>query len=146
MKGFRVWVLALLAALIAFSPLFYAAYNYNSATPETGVVSTVQFAPPRPTTLQVGTRYNVLAANVMDGYKFGLFLEGDMWIEAQLAVATHETATLKVVEWLKAPAPQPTVVLRRKVGNYWIVDFEISKDGKRSNLVELLGAEELLLN
>jgi len=146
----KSWVLAVILAIVAIAPIFYLVYNARSGVgtdhrPDS--IATVQFEQVvKNTVMEPGAVFDVRACKVTDGYKFGLYLDGDRWIEAHLAVATKEEAIPVVIELLNnAEPPPPSVTLLRKVENYWIVDFELTQDGKRVILVDVLRSKELLL-
>jgi len=146
----RSWIVALVLALVAIAPIYYITYHLRggSTNPEPSSIATVQFQQrPRTVKLEEGANLNVLSCKVVDGYKFGLHLEGDKWIAGHLPVATKEEAIPLVIEWLnKAEPPTPTVTLLRKVGDYWIVDFHLTVNGERVSMVSLLRSKHLLLN
>jgi len=137
-------------AAVAIAPIFYVVYylheNQQSEGPST--IATVEFQRrPKNIELEPGVTLDVLACKVVDGYKFGLYLEGDKWIAAHLPVATKEEAIPLVIEWLNAATPPPpTVTLLRKVGDYWIVELELTHEGKRVSMTSLLRSKELLLD
>jgi hypothetical protein len=147
----KVWFLAILLALIALAPVFLLTYYNIRQTPPDQVqqqpIASIQFEVDKPPQqLEVGASFNVLACKVIDGYRFEMYLDGGKWIEAHLPVATKDGAVPVVVEWLnKTTSLPPTVTLRRQVGNYWIVDFQLNVDGKRVNLIDCLKAKGLLL-
>ena len=143
----KSWILAILLAAVAIAPIFYLVYNAKSGTPKSPSIATVEFKQIRKSTvLEPGAVFDVRACKVVDGYKFGLYLEGDKWIEAHLASATKEEAIPVVIELLNnAEPPPPSVTLLRKVEDYWIVDFELTQSHKRVKLVSILRSKELLL-
>ena len=135
-------------AVIALAPVAFLTYHYlGRPTPPDTAIASVQFESPRPPqNLEPGAKFDVKACKVLDGYRFEMYLEGNRWIEAHLAVATKEEASPIVVEWLnKTVPPPPTVTLLRQVGNHWIVEFHLTVDGKRANMVDLLRSKGLLL-
>ena len=146
----KSWILAAILAVVAIAPIFYLVYNMKLA-PETRrspeAVTVVEFDRViKNYALEPGAVFDVLACKVVDGYKFGLYLEGEKWIEAHLAVATSEEAIPFVIELLNnAELPPPSVTLLRQVGDYWIVEFELTQNGKRVSLVDVLRSKELLL-
>ena len=144
----KSWILALLLAIIAVAPVGYFAYNLRSEISPSPSIATIQFEErQRNLRLEPGAVFGIRSVKVVDGYKFGLYLEGDKWIEAHLSVATKEKAIPVVVEMLNGTTPPPpTVTLLRKVEGYWIVDFYLTHNGQRANLVDVLRGKELLLH
>lgn len=142
---FRAWILAILLGVIALAPIFWMVY-YKTSTPEDQFVATVQFVTAETTSLEPGAVVGVRACNVLDGYRFELYLEGGTWVIAHLTHAAKEEATPIVIDLLKtATAPAPTVKLLRKVGNVWIVDFNLTTEHQTMNLLEHLRKKDLLL-
>lgn len=145
----KSWILAVILALVAIAPIFYLVYNARSdnGTHQPRSIATVEFEQVHKNyTLEPGAVFDVRACKVVDGYKFGLYLDGDKWIEAHLAVATKEEAIPVVIELLNnAEPPPPSVTLLRKVEDYWIVDFSLTENGSRVRLVDVLRSKELLL-
>lgn len=151
-----IFIVAL--AIFAVAPVFYIAYNAKysgvenskpilEAKPEPEVKSfpEIQFQKVSQE-LKPGAQLNVLACKVIDGYRFGLILEGDNLIEAHLPVATKESATTTVVEWLnEVNSVPPIVTLIRKVDNYWIVRLVLIKNGSKIDMVDALQSKGLLL-
>lgn len=144
MKG---WLLAIFLGVIAIAPVFLVAYYYRSVRVQEGKVPSIEFQPERfDKKLEEGAEIEVRACKVLDGYRFQMYLEGGNWIEAHLPVATKQEAAQFVIDLLsKATPPAPTVKLKRKLNGCWIVDFHLTVDGKRSNLVDVLKAKGLLL-
>lgn len=144
----KSWILAVFLSLVAIAPIFYAIY-YTRTSPSMNppVLTTVQFPGPKPNAeLEAGAIFEVRACKVIDGYRFGMFLEGNRWIEAHLQVAVKDEAAPVVIEWLnKTTSPPPTVKLLRRAGNHWIVEFHLTKDEKRENVLTLLREKGLLL-
>jgi hypothetical protein len=126
----------------------YFAYNLRSDKTPSPSIATIQFEEQqRNLVLEPGAVFGIRSVKVVDGYKFGLYLEGDKWIEAHLSVATKEEAIPVVVEMLNGTTPPPpTVTLLRKVEGYWIVKFHLTHNGQRANLVDVLRGKELLLH
>ena len=145
----KSWTIALVLAFVAIAPIFYIVYHYGDVKPqEPSSIATVEFQTrPQVLKLETGVTLDVLACKVVDGYKFGLYVEGNKWITAHLSVATKEEAIPLVIDWLNATEPPPpTVTLLRKVGDYWIVDFHITHEGQRVSMVNLLRSKGLLLD
>lgn len=143
----KSWILALFLAVIAVAPVGYFAYNLrpNGSSP---TIATIQFEErQRKLVLEPGAVFGIRSVKVVDGYKFGLYLENDKWIEAHLSVATKEAAIPVVIDLLNGTTPPPpTVTLLRKVENYWIVEFHLTHNGQRANLVNILRGKGLLLH
>ena len=144
------WIIAVSLALTAIAPMVYLGYNYGFRNePEVQVHEnnyTIKFQV-KNTTLEPGAEIEVQACVVEDGYMFSLNLAGDQWIEGHLPVAAKEEAKKVVTSWLqKASSPPPTVLLKRNVGPYWIVDFYVTIDGSRKSVVAMLGEKGMLLN
>lgn len=133
---------------MAIAPVGYIVYNQSEETSsESPVLTTVEFVKPHQAQLEIGATYEVRACKVIDGYRFGMFLEGDKWIEAHLTTATKDEAAPAVIEWLNnTTSPAPTVKLLRKLNSYWIVEFRLTVDGKQETLTSLLKAKNLLLD
>ena len=144
----KSWILAIVLAGVAIAPIFYLVYNDIGIRNNQPFIATVEFEQIRKNTkLEPGAVFDVRACKVVDGYKFGLYLEGDKWISAHLAVATKEEAISVVIELFNnAEPPSPSVTLLRKVENYWIVDFKLTQNGKRVRLTDVLRNKELLLH
>lgn len=92
--------------------------------------------------MEPGTNFLVKSIRVQDGFVYHLLLENNIWIEAHLTCATKEEATSVAIELLKTTT-RPVAVLRRKVGNYWIVDLQLSEQNNNYNLVDLLREQGL---
>jgi hypothetical protein len=144
------WILAVALAVIAIAPAGYFAYNMNPRSGEgsSPTIATIQFEEQqRNFVLEPGAVFGVRSVKVVDGYKFGLYLDGDKWIEAHLPVATKEEAIPVVIELLNGTTPPPpTVTLLRKIEGYWIVDLTLTHNGQRVNLISVLRDKELLLH
>jgi len=139
-------MLAILLAVIAIAPVCIVSYYYRKSTPTESPIAAVDFETEKVQSLERGLKYDVKVCKVLDGYRFEMCLEGDKWIEAHLKVAAKDEASSVVVELLnKTSPPSPTVVLLRQTKHYWIVDMELTVEGKRVNLTELLRAKGLLL-
>ncbi len=157
--GIKVWSLALILGVIAIAPVFALAYYLSDFTqpvpvvpvapqevPSEPIVADFEFESEKEKLFQPGAEFSVRSCKVVDGYRFQLYLDGGSQITGHLTSATKDEATQVVVELLNnITTPRPTVILRRKSGDNWIVDFYISVDGKRASLVEMLRKKELLL-
>jgi hypothetical protein len=145
----KKWAIAVGLALLAIAPMAFLAYHYGFSDQQNSSndnMAVIEFVANKNTILEPGSEIEVKACKVIDGYKYELHLEGNQWIEAHLAVATKYEATKVVAEWLrKAGPPAPTVVLKRHIDGYWIVDLHATVDNARVNVVDMLKAKELLL-
>jgi len=135
---------------IAIAPAVYFYYNYQSNEPSCihsqqppGIV-TVQYSSPKVKDVIVGEEFSLLAVRIMDGHIFQVQLENGQWIEARLTTATKDEATPAVIEALKT-ASSPTVILRRRIGSYWVVDFNLTLAARRTTLLEWLREQKLTL-
>ena len=146
----KSWIIAIVLATIAIAPFLYLAYHKMGVVQRISrpSVATIQFeAEEKSMSLEPGAIFSVRSCKVVDGYKFGLYLENDKWIVAHLSVATKDEATSFVIDLLnKSTSTPPIVTLLRSVEDYWIVEFTVTKDGQTKNLVDLLRVEELLLD
>jgi hypothetical protein len=142
------WSIAIICAILAIAPVGYLAYHFGfSQSAITDNLELIEFQVEKNTKLEPGSEIEVKACKVIDGYMYGLYLEGNQRIEAHLYVATKDEATEVVSEWLrKAGSPPPTVLLKRQVGNYWIIDLFVTVDGARVSVVSMLKDKELILN
>ncbi len=132
--------------------MFFLWYYFYKANAEIlnkeKTIASVEFEDNQPVKLQVGSKFNVKACKVLDGFRYEMYLEGGKWIEAQLPVVTKDDANPYVVNLLKTTtSPSPTVTLLKQVGNYWIVDFHITMPhtGEQANMIDLLRKAGLLL-
>lgn len=144
------WIAAAIMVLACFAiaPMVFLAYNFGfkGQYVEQGA-GVIQFVSQKDVMLEPGAEIEVMACRIRDGYIYDLYLAGDQWIEGHLPMATKEEATKVVNHWLqKATPPAPTVVLKRNVGEYWIIDLHVTVDGIRRSAVEMLREKELLLN
>jgi hypothetical protein len=143
----KKWIVAIVLAVIAIAPMFYLAYYFGGLDKGPSDSPTMIEFQSRNTKLETGAEIEVIACRVADGYRYQLFLAGDQWIEAHLAVAAKEGAVEFVVETLKeTTVPPPTVLLKRKVGDFWIVDFNLTVNERRVTMTGLLGEKDLLLH
>lgn len=145
----KSWLLAavigFISAAVAIAPFFVFLYKGNNSKPEKAVAA-IQFEPERmERKFEAGSEFTVRAIKVIDGYRFELYLEGNQWIEAHLPVAAKEEATAVVIDWFnKANPPAPTVILRRQVNSFWVVDLYLTVNGNRATVTEMLKAKGLL--
>lgn len=151
--NYKAWILAVILGVLALVPCLYLVYDQNIELPivqpiinsTEPVIADFEFEIQKEKELNVGVEFNLNSCKVLDGYRFQLSLEGGKQITAHLTAATKDEATTVVVGLLtEAKSTRPTIILRRKTGDYWIVDFYVSLDGKRVNLIEDLRAKELL--
>ena len=147
----KTWILAIVLALLSIAPIMYLVYNGKEVTSSVSpilqmpVVATVDFVKPTNVTLEVGSELEVRSCRVIDGYRFGLSLEGNRWIEAHLPVATKDEATNVVIEMLRTSTTSPTVKLLRNVGSYWSVEFRLKVNGEHQKITDLLKVKTLLV-
>ena len=134
-------------AVLAVAPVGYFAYNSRPEKSPTAL-ATIQFEEQqRKLLLEPGAVFGIKSVKVIDGYKFGLYLENNKWVEAHLSVATKEKAIPVVIDLLNGTTPPPpTATLLRKVGNYWIVELRLTQNGQRVKLVDVLRSKGLLLH
>ena len=72
------WILAVALAVIAIAPAGYFAYNMNPRSGEgsSPTIATIQFEEQqRNFVLEPGAVFGVRSVKVVDGYKFGLYLD-----------------------------------------------------------------------
>lgn len=146
----RNWLLAFILAVVAIAPIGYLVYHNTQQDRQPihqDSYPMVEFETQKMAAMEPGTKHNVLACKVVDGYRFLMFLENGEHIEAHLPVATKPEAAGEVVDLLnKTKAPAPTVKLLRKVDSrYWIVEFTITIGDKPTDLVEYLRGKGLIL-
>lgn len=141
--AFKKWLPCVLIVLFSLAPMVYFVYN-NSSRGESQY-PTVQFVSQQPKQMVPGTEFHVQACRIIDGYIFEVILEGHRnWTEVHLKKVTIDEATPVVVEALKTSI-SPTVVLRRKVGDVWIVDFNVTFRDRRTTLLDWLEEKKLTL-
>ncbi len=143
----KKWMLAIVLGIVAVAPLVYFVYAYTNFVEERGAVrgvATIDYMSHDYKAMEPGSEFRIRSCQIVDGYKFAILLENGEWINAHLAVATKPEATQVVVDLLKK-SHVPTVTLRRKLEDYWIVDFHLTLDGKDINLRSLLNEQELIL-
>lgn len=104
----------------------------------------IQFVSEKPKEMVAGAEFKVLACKVLDGGVFVVTLENRQTVEVRLKSIAKQDAYPQVVEMLKT-VNSPSVVLLRKIGDYWIVDFNLTFQGKRTTIVEWLNTTGLLL-
>ncbi len=146
----KLWMYTVLLGIVTLSPLgLFLYFNDPINKPISDVnrpVATIRSENKILKPLKVDDEFEVKACKVIDGYRFEMYLEGDNWISAHLATATKESATLAVTEIMnKTNSISPSVILKRQIGDHWIVDFYLSVDGKKTNMVDVLRAKGLLL-
>lgn len=106
--------------------------------------TTIQFIDDKPREMVPGSQFSVLSCKVYDGMSLNVTLDTRQSIDIKLKSFTKEEAGSEIVNVLKT-AGSPTVILRRKIDNYWIVDFNLTIDGKKTTLLEWLSSKNLLL-
>jgi hypothetical protein len=146
----QVLIYGVLLLGIAIAPAVYFYYNcYQCNEPscipqqQPGIV-TVQYSSPKVKDMVIGEEFGLMAVRIMDGHIFQVQLENGHWVEARLTTATKDEATPAVIEALKT-ATSPSVILRRRIGHYWVVDFNLTLDAKRTTLLEWLREKKLTL-
>jgi len=129
------WIIAILLAIIAVMPFGILAYlNQNHSmepSQDSQSVAIIDYITHEERAMEPGAEFKIAQCHVVDGYKFGVLLENGEWIIAHLPVATKDEATRFVVELLRE-SQAPTVILRRKLDEHWIVDFHLTVDGKET--------------
>lgn len=143
----RRLIIGTLLALLALAPISYAGYTYYKQRQDARYLASVEFqSETQDSGLEVGSKLEVRACKVMDGFRFLLILEDGSRVEAHLTAATKDEAVPVVVDWLNnTTPPRPTVTLLRHVDGVWIASFHLTVNGKSENMVDLLKAKGLLL-
>lgn len=137
-------VYSTLLVVVALAPIGYYSYNRTmDTTDRDGVV--IRFGTQTPRAMEPGAEFNVLACKVIDGHIFQVLLDNNTSTQVRLITATKDEATPAVIEALQT-ATSPSVVLRRKVGGCWIVDFHVTIQGRRTALLEWLSERKLILD
>lgn len=141
----NLWWLVAVMGLITLVPIGYFLYNYHEASKvASSPYATFEYVSQKPKEMVPGSEFMVASCQIVDGHIFLMRLDNKEVIEARLTTVTKEEATPVVVEALKS-AISPSVVLRRKIGSYWVVDFNLTTETKRVNLVEWLEGKKLTL-
>lgn len=138
--------LAIVLGIMAVAPVAYFTYVYTNFE-EKGIiqgVAIVDYMSREYKAMEPGSEFRIRSCHIVDGYKFAILLENGEWIHAHLTVATKPEATQVVIDTLKK-SHVPTVILRRKLDDYWIVNFHLTLDGKDIMLRNLLEERELIL-
>jgi len=142
------WPLAILLALIMVLPLgalaYYFTVNHQMVEQGPQSIAVIDYMTQEEKLMEPGTEFKVVQCHVVDGYKFGVLLDNGKWIIAHLSVATKAEATEEVVDLLKK-SQAPTIILRRELNDYWIVDFHLTVEGKEIMLRSLLEEQNLAL-
>lgn len=158
----KLWIVAVLLAVVAVVPIFYIAYNTvqqqqrpavstQDVDPAVKDVTTIEFSIPS-RLMEEGAEFAVKTFKVHDGYAYTLVLDNGQTIDAKLPVITKPEATSVLIGEIvgKSPVP-PKVTLLRKVGDKWIVEIALGVAGpdpkipKYVKLREVLQAKNLLL-
>jgi hypothetical protein len=113
------------------------------AAPEKKLIE-IEYVTSKVKPLEVGVQFMVKSCKIIDGFRFLVLLDNDTWIETSLPIVTKEGTAEQVAEILKS-SPPPSVTLKRKIDNYWIVDFELLFEDKKTKLTELLKQKDLAL-
>lgn len=135
-------LLLFIIGIIALVPMLVLVYKLKQPAPSNYPM--VQYNAPGPKSMSVGEELKVGSIEILDGHVFYALLENSEWHELRLSHVTKDEATTPVLELLQK-ATQPSVVLRRKVGNTWYVDFNLTLEGKRITLLEWLAEKKLTL-
>lgn len=143
--NFKSWISNALLGVIALAPVGFYYYNKKVNVVTTTSTDVIQYGVSKTRKMEPGAEFNVVACKVIDGSVFRLLLDNNSWINARLVTATKEEATEPVSQCLKA-ASSPSVVLKRQIGDMWIVNLNITIDGRRTSLVEWLSERKLILN
>jgi len=140
------WVLAIVLSIVAVVPVAYFAYLYVNFEEKATIqgVAVIDYMSREQKAMEPGSEFRIRSCHVLDGYKFAVLLENGEWINAHLPVATNQEATKMVVDLLKQ-SQAPSVVLRRKLDDYWIVNFHLTLDGKEIMLRDLLNEHGMIL-
>lgn len=152
----KSWISALTLAIVTLVPglclVYYTNQKYSAQQevaqqPEQpNYIATFQFEQPSLSkSLEPGVTFEVKACRVIDGHRYEMALEGGKHITAHLAVITREQASLFVVEILHKAGSKPTVTLLRQIDDHWVVDFELTFEGQRAKMTQLLRAKGLVL-
>lgn len=143
------WVLPVILVVAVASPVGYWLYLRSMPVPEVEVeaAAVIEFEPRNPVVvLEPGMELRVKSARVLDGYIYDLCLENNQWIRTQLTTATKDEATQFVIEILRGKTTMaPMIVLRRKVGDYWVVDLLVTYEGRKISVGDLLREKGLSL-
>lgn len=135
----------LILSAIGLPVVGYFVFKNKDILPSIGRdYTTIQFVAEKPREMVVGAEFLVLSCRVYDGMTFNVSLENRQNCEIKLKSFIKEEATKEIIDILKT-ASNPSVILRRKIDNYWIVDFNLTIQGKRTTLIEWLGSKNLLL-
>jgi hypothetical protein len=140
------WLIPFLI-ITAIAPIVFYFYNKDMiGTPinqQRPPVATIQFQKQNIIRkMEPGSQFGVISIQVIDGYKFKLQLDNGDWIEGHLTNATKDEALPFVIELYKTGS-QPSVILYRKVEDYWIVDMQLNTQNGRESLVHLLQQQGL---
>lgn len=130
---------AFLCLMLSMVPYTYY-YYFNSAGSEPSY-TIVNFEGLKK--LEVGQKFAVKLVKVMDSNSFDFLLEGDIWIKGVVPVIPKEEAYGFVLETLPK-VQNPTVLLRGKYKNIWIVEFDFVLDGKATRLDAVLKENHLV--
>jgi hypothetical protein len=134
----NAWIYLLFTLIIGLSPVYYVWQSIEPAGIEDQqAYGYVEFVHLEHKQVKVGEEFNIKACKIVDGYIFEVLLDNDLWIEAHLTTATKDDAAPLVAELVRM-STFPSVVLKRKVGDFWIVDFNLTVAEKRINMMEWL--------
>lgn len=138
------WIYNALLGIIALAPIGFYCCTKKKDRVESVASDVIHYNISKACTMEVGAEFKVVACKVVDGSVFRLLLDNDIWIDARLTSATTEEATEPVSQFLKT-ANSPSVILRRQVGDSWVVTFNVMIDGRRTSIVEWLSERKLIL-
>lgn len=149
----KVWVLALALGIVALAPVLLFSYYYHgrsvsrSQDPLIPIgLQEFRFKDNTSKEMKPGTELEIRICKVIDGYRFNLCLENGKCIAGHLSQAAKEEAFLVVKDLMeKTTPPSPTIILRRQVSDFWIVDLYLNVEGQRVNLSDYLRSNELSL-
>lgn len=151
------WFIAFALAIVAVGPLAYFSYKYlevqhqqtvppaeivGMQSPYEAIIDYIPNVQDKP--MEPDSEFLAKCCQVVDGFRFSILLENDQWIEARLNVVTTTNATEKVIEILKM-SPPPTVVLKRKIDGYWVVDIRLTVNREQVMISTMLRERKLVL-
>jgi len=142
MQNKKNWLIMLFLIVVGSVPAAYWYFFKRESTVDNFPV--IRFVSEEPKQMVPMAEFRVFACKVLDGGVFVVTLENQQTIEVRLKMIAKQEAYQEVAEVLKS-AGSPTVVLLRKIGDYWVVDFNLTLQGKRTTMIEWLSSKGLLL-
>jgi hypothetical protein len=133
-------IVAILLAMLVAIPAAYLLYTHPSVPAPSGKV--IEFPH---SNAETGSEFVIKKCRVIDGWIFYLAFENGQVMEAMLPVATKDEATAVVAELLSNVSSPPTATLLRKTNDKWVVDIQLTIDGQRVRLRDVLKDKDLLL-